>query len=95
MRIASVAKIFISWVVAGVLVAGGFLLLFRPLAGLTLLIFVMGAIIISVAPIAHITLLWRQERRGTTAPKGVVWYVVAGLVVVFLVLAFSGYFDFT
>jgi FtsH-binding integral membrane protein len=94
MTLSSILKIVVSWVIVGLLFGAGLLYLFKPLAGLTFLIIVMSGLMILVAPAVHVGLLWFQERRGIKNPLLVLLYMFVGVIVAFIVLVFSGFFDF-
>lgn len=94
MRLAAILKIVVSWVLVGVLFGGLTLYLLNPLAGLTFLIIVASALMVLVAPIAHVGILWFQQKKGKINHGLAIYYMVIGVVVVFLLLAFSGLFDF-
>lgn len=94
MGLAVIIKIVISWALIGVLFGGLALYLLNPLAGLTFLIIVVSTLLVFVAPLAHIGILWFQQKRGRINHGLAIYYMIVGLLVGLLLIVFSGLFNF-
>lgn len=91
----SILIVIIGWVSAGLILGGGFLYIFNPLAGLAFLTLVMIGITVFIMPIAHIVIMQNQLKKGTYSPGKVVISLMGVLILSFFVLAFTGAFNFT
>lgn len=89
-------QILARWFVVGVIFIG---LTFglNPMPGLALLMLLVGACMIVVAPAIHILLAKRQQRSGSEpASAGTVFLVSAGAILALIILlGATGFFHFT
>jgi hypothetical protein len=90
----SVIKVIAGWVCAGI--ALPFVLNYlRPgLAGLTMLYFLTAALMIFVAPVAHILLARSAVEADSYSAARTVAKVAGGIVAVVVILALLGIFNF-
>lgn len=90
----SVPMIIAGWVGAGLALPLILVFLLPGLAGLTTLYLLIGALMISVAPVVHILLARTAVEGGSYSPPRTVAKVAAGLFLVVLLLALLGIFNF-
>ncbi|MDB6009982.1 MAG: hypothetical protein JWL65_2232 [Gammaproteobacteria bacterium] len=90
----SVPMIIAGWVCAGLAFPFVLGFLLPGLAGLTALYLLTGALMIAVAPLAHIILARTAVAGGSYSPPRTVAKVAAGIFLVILLLALLGIFNF-
>jgi formate-dependent nitrite reductase membrane component NrfD len=94
MYISPILKIFASWFFGGLIVGGGFLYIFKPLAGLTVLTLIVMGVTMLIIPIVHIVMVKSQEPKEKNSSSVAVAILIGVIFLIIFALGATGRFNF-
>jgi hypothetical protein len=94
MTISPILKIFASWFFGGLIVGGGFLYIFKPLAGLTVLTLLAMGVTMLFIPIVHIIMVKSQVPKEKSSSSVVITILIGVIFLIIFALGATGRFNF-
>jgi len=94
MYVSPILKVFASWFFGGLIAGGGFLYIFKPLAGLTILTLIVMGITMLIIPIVHIVMVKSQEPKEKSSSSVAVAILIGVIFLIIFALGATGRFNF-
>jgi len=87
--------IIAGWLSVGIAFGWGLINLLNPMAGMGFLIIIVSCIFIFVAPIIHILIERKSNKKSEYKPLNTVVFILTLILITTVILGFTGMFNFT